>query len=124
MIFSNLPVNLLQGRTIILARMRTIVIHNQIPHAVVLCITDVVDGHERFSPVCRQNRNDETYDYSFVFLSDAQMVCLEKRFERQKYLSTSDRIELADMLRLSQLQIKTWYQNRRMKWKKQVREHV
>ncbi|CAF1344052.1 unnamed protein product, partial [Adineta ricciae] len=41
-------------------------------------------------------------------------------FETQKYLSTSDRIELAEMLHLSQLQIKTWYQNRRMKWKKQV----
>ncbi|CAF1469303.1 unnamed protein product [Adineta steineri] len=52
--------------------------------------------------------------------SDAQLISLEKRFETQKYLSTSDRIELADMLHLSQLQIKTWYQNRRMKWKKQV----
>ncbi|UJR22190.1 hypothetical protein I4U23_025254 [Adineta vaga] len=52
--------------------------------------------------------------------SDAQLVNLEKRFETQKYLSTSDRIELANMLHLSQLQIKTWYQNRRMKWKKQV----
>jgi BarH-like homeobox len=45
---------------------------------------------------------------------------LEKRFESQKYLSTPDRIQLADSLRLSQLQVKTWYQNRRMKWKKKV----
>ncbi|CAF0905500.1 unnamed protein product [Rotaria sp. Silwood1] len=52
--------------------------------------------------------------------SDAQLLGLEKRFETQKYLSTPDRIELADMLHLSQLQVKTWYQNRRMKWKKQV----
>ncbi|CAF1261637.1 unnamed protein product [Adineta ricciae] len=52
--------------------------------------------------------------------SDSQLLSLEKRFETQKYLSTSDRIELAEMLHLSQLQIKTWYQNRRMKWKKQV----
>ncbi|UJR26943.1 hypothetical protein I4U23_008251 [Adineta vaga] len=52
--------------------------------------------------------------------SDAQLIGLEKRFETQKYLSTPDRIELADMLHLSQLQVKTWYQNRRMKWKKQV----
>jgi BarH-like homeobox protein len=40
---------------------------------------------------------------------DAQLIGLEKRFETQKYLSTPDRIELADMLRLSQLQVKTWY---------------
>ncbi|CAF0836442.1 unnamed protein product [Didymodactylos carnosus] len=52
--------------------------------------------------------------------SDAQLIGLEKRFETQKYLSTPDRIELADTLSLSQLQVKTWYQNRRMKWKKQA----
>ncbi|PVD27027.1 hypothetical protein C0Q70_12177 [Pomacea canaliculata] len=45
---------------------------------------------------------------------------LEKRFELQKYLSTPDRLELAESLGLSQIQVKTWYQNRRMKWKKQV----
>ncbi len=49
-----------------------------------------------------------------------QLIGLEKRFENQKYLSTPDRIQLADFLGLSQLQVKTWYQNRRMKWKKKV----
>jgi hypothetical protein len=49
-----------------------------------------------------------------------QLIGLEKRFENQKYLSTPDRIQLADSLGLSQLQVKTWYQNRRMKWKKKV----
>ncbi|KAH3716872.1 hypothetical protein DPMN_059603 [Dreissena polymorpha] len=48
-------------------------------------------------------------------------MALEKRFETQKYLSTPDRIEVAEALGLTQLQVKTWYQNRRMKWKKQVR---
>ncbi len=49
-----------------------------------------------------------------------QLIGLEKRFENQKYLSTPDRIQLAESLGLSQLQVKTWYQNRRMKWKKKV----
>lgn len=49
-----------------------------------------------------------------------QLIGLEKRFENQKYLSTPDRIQLAETLGLSQLQVKTWYQNRRMKWKKKV----
>lgn len=45
---------------------------------------------------------------------------LEKKFQKQKYLSTPDRLDLAQSLGLTQLQVKTWYQNRRMKWKKMV----
>lgn len=41
------------------------------------------------------------------------MNCLEKSFERQKYLSVQDRMELATRLNLSDTQVKTWYQNRR-----------
>jgi len=61
---------------------------------------------------CRRNRT--------VF-SDHHLANLERNFERQKYLSTRERATLAARLGLSQIQVKTWYQNRRMKWKKQVR---
>ncbi|XP_037779462.1 homeobox protein Hox-B1-like [Penaeus monodon] len=60
---------------------------------------------------CRRSRT--------VF-TELQLVGLERRFEAQKYLSTPDRVDLARSLGLTQLQVKTWYQNRRMKWKKQV----
>ena len=60
---------------------------------------------------CRRSRT--------VF-TELQLIGLEKRFETQKYLSTPDRIDLAESLGLSQVQVKTWYQNRRMKWKKSV----
>ncbi|KAG8192931.1 hypothetical protein JTE90_025638 [Oedothorax gibbosus] len=52
--------------------------------------------------------------------TELQLMGLERRFDCQKYLSTPDRAELARALNLTQLQVKTWYQNRRMKWKKQV----
>ncbi|GIY44841.1 homeobox protein BarH-like 1 [Caerostris extrusa] len=52
--------------------------------------------------------------------TELQLMGLERRFDCQKYLSTPDRAELARALGLTQLQVKTWYQNRRMKWKKQV----
>uniref|UniRef100_A0A672L1X1 BARX homeobox 1 n=1 Tax=Sinocyclocheilus grahami TaxID=75366 RepID=A0A672L1X1_SINGR len=58
---------------------------------------------------------------SRTVFTELQLMGLEKRFEKQKYLSTPDRIDLAESLGLSQLQVKTWYQNRRMKWKKIVR---
>ncbi|CAB3362966.1 Hypothetical predicted protein [Cloeon dipterum] len=52
--------------------------------------------------------------------TDHQLQTLEKSFERQKYLSVQDRMELAAKLSLSDTQVKTWYQNRRTKWKRQT----
>ncbi|KAL3872248.1 hypothetical protein ACJMK2_040183 [Sinanodonta woodiana] len=52
--------------------------------------------------------------------TDHQLNCLEKTFERQKYLSVQDRMELAAKLNLTDTQVKTWYQNRRTKWKRQT----
>ncbi|CAI4229677.1 unnamed protein product [Auanema sp. JU1783] len=53
--------------------------------------------------------------------SDLQLQGLERRFETQRYLSTPERIELANVLNLSETQVKTWFQNRRMKHKKVIR---
>ena len=45
--------------------------------------------------------------------TDHQLQTLETSFERQKYLSVQDRMELAANLSLTDTQVKTWYQNRR-----------
>ncbi|KXJ11687.1 homeobox protein ceh-30 [Exaiptasia diaphana] len=60
---------------------------------------------------CRKSRT--------VF-TDLQLRVLEKTFFEQKYLDTSSRGKLAQTLGLNETQVKTWFQNRRMKWKKET----
>ncbi|KAA8593871.1 homeobox protein BarH-like 2 [Etheostoma spectabile] len=69
---------------------------------------------ERSTPRLKKQRRSRT------IFTELQLMGLEKKFQKQKYLSTPDRLDLAQSLGLTQLQVKTWYQNRRMKWKKMV----
>ncbi|XP_045446967.1 homeobox protein ceh-31-like [Melitaea cinxia] len=52
--------------------------------------------------------------------SAKQLERLEAEFKLDKYLSVSKRMELSKALGLTEVQIKTWFQNRRTKWKKQL----
>ena len=55
-----------------------------------------------------------------TIFNSAQLKTLEETFHRQKYLSVRVRGELARSLGLSEDQVKTWFQNRRTKFKKNV----
>lgn len=54
--------------------------------------------------------------------STDQIHDLEKRYQAQKYLPANERQTLAEKLGLSDQQVKTWFQNRRMKEKRQKRD--
>lgn len=51
-----------------------------------------------------------------------QLQELESKFGQQKYLTKLDRCTLATSLGLTEKHVKTWYQNRRTKWKKDCTE--
>lgn len=67
---------------------------------------------------CTLGEGPTRYRRERTVFTQTQLRAFEKKFEVQRYLTTQERYELARDLGLSALQVKTWFQNRRMKWKK------
>jgi hypothetical protein len=57
-----------------------------------------------------------------VLFSQQQVMELEKRFDKNRYLNAQDRDQLAHALNLSSTQVKIWFQNHRYKTKKASKE--
>ncbi|XP_061106846.1 T-cell leukemia homeobox protein 2-like isoform X2 [Conger conger] len=69
-----------------------------------------------------QNRTPPKRKKPRTSFSRVQICELEKRFHRQKYLASAERATLAKTLKMTDAQVKTWFQNRRTKWRRQTAE--
>lgn len=64
-----------------------------------------------------QNRTPPKRKKPRTSFSRIQICELEKRFHKQKYLASTERATLAKNLKMTDAQVKTWFQNRRTKWR-------
>ena len=56
--------------------------------------------------------------------SPHQIQTMEKEFAKQRYVTDDKRAQLALEVNLSETQVKTWFQNRRTKWKKETKDEA
>ena len=56
--------------------------------------------------------------------STKQIERLEREFDENRYVAALKREELSSALNLTETQLRTWFQNRRTKWRKEIRAEI
>nr|XP_020651163.1 homeobox protein DBX2 [Pogona vitticeps] len=79
---------------------------------------------ESVLPLLNQDSRSRRGILRRAVFSEEQRKALEKMFQKQKYISKTDRKKLALSLALKESQVKIWFQNRRMKWRNSKEKEV
>ena len=73
-------------------------------------------------PTQKERYSQFGYSRTRTIFTREQICELEANFKQKKYLSTPERYELAKNLGLNAVTVKTWFQNKRMKWKRELKK--
>ncbi|KAJ8683596.1 hypothetical protein QAD02_019388 [Eretmocerus hayati] len=84
---------------------------------------DEIDD-DLFEAQCHGQNMQGRKKRSRAAFSHAQVYELERRFAAQKYLSGPERADLARGLKLTETQVKIWFQNRRYKTKRRQQQEL
>uniref|UniRef100_A0A8D0CCB5 Homeobox protein DBX2 n=1 Tax=Salvator merianae TaxID=96440 RepID=A0A8D0CCB5_SALMN len=84
----------------------------------------VFPRQESILPLLNQDSRSRRGILRRAVFSEDQRKALEKMFQKQKYISKTDRKKLALSLGLKESQVKIWFQNRRMKWRNSKEKEV
>ncbi|XP_043537177.1 homeobox protein Nkx-3.1 isoform X1 [Chiloscyllium plagiosum] len=82
--------------------------------------TELSSASSQRTMVTARARRSPRKKRSRAAFSHSQVLELERRFDTQRYLSAPERANLATALKLTETQVKIWFQNRRYKTKRKM----
>lgn len=81
---------------------------------------ETLNENEQVSNKTEEADNPKNRKKTRTVFSRHQIFYLESAFDAKRYLSSTERSEIASTLNLTETQVKVWFQNRRNKWKSQL----